>query len=104
MIVGLIFSNQILGIGHNLGLSNIRRTGFDRYFEPLSSAERNNISILGMDYLASLGNDDEGFISSIIPSVPVMIRTLKGWRFEAPSNQQRSISNGNKTAPLMNWF
>jgi len=105
VIVGLIFSNQILGVGHNLGMSATHAKAYSAYFEEDYSAQKNNVSILGMDYLQTLDNEDEGFISSIIPSVPVMIRTLNGWRFEAPANQQKTGPDGqNNGSGLINWF
>jgi hypothetical protein len=73
----------------------------------LQKDDAENISILGMDFLALLNNDDEDIISSIIPSVPVLIRTIDGWRFEPPSKQQRidrvKEQQGNGTK-YINWF
>ena len=107
VIVGLIFSNQILGIGHNLGLTATEEVFAITGLGTLQKDDAENISILGMDFLALLNNDDEDIISSIIPSVPVLIRTIDGWRFEPPSKQQRidrvKEQQGNGTK-YINWF
>jgi hypothetical protein len=91
VVVGLIFSNQIIGVGHNIGLGGTEEE-FSLVYGAESSVTDNasEISVLGLSSLALLADEeDEEVISSMIPSVPVMIRTLDGWRFESPSRKQR---------------
>jgi len=87
--VGLIFSEQVLGVGHNLGM-NSDMQGTVNVIATEAVDEKDTISILGIDLVALLANneEDDDFISSIFPSVPVMIRTLDGWQFKSPSRQQ----------------
>ena len=103
-----MFSDQILGIGHNLGLSATQESGQVRETTSAEAQQSSDISILGMDFLALLANDEEeDFISSIIPSVPVLIRTLDGWRFEAPTRQQILDQSRQKSKDgyrYIDWF
>jgi len=51
--------------------------------------------------------EDDDFISSIIPSVPVMIRTQSGWEFKSPSRQQlleRSNQRRQNGYKNIDWF
>jgi hypothetical protein len=108
--VGLIFSNQVLGIGHNVGLGgNENSQNFMIVMSEMAELERVGLTILGMDYLSLLASDDEddAVISSIISTVPVMIKTLDGWRFESPSRQQKvdQLNNGKKEGfKYIDWF
>ncbi len=109
VVVGLIFSNQIIGIGHNLGLSMSSEVSETSPYDSQGGETiDSDISILGMDFLALLADDEEeDVISSIIPSVPVLIRTLDGWRFESPSRKQKLDhlkENKKKGYKYIDWF
>ena len=46
-------------------------------------------------------------VSTIIPSVPVMIKTKQGWEFIAPSRRQsldRLRENQNKGEKFVDWL
>ena len=91
VIVGLVFSNQVFGIGHNVGLdaaetlNPLNQVTYDDIL-----ADETVISILGADFQVFFDEDEEDdIVSSIIPSVPIMIKTLEGWDFVAPTRRQR---------------
>lgn len=79
--VGLIFSSQIIGIGHNVGLNS-------EATEEIPSDENSDdslMSVLGADYKLSAVDEEEEGSSSLNTVVPVMIRTKDGWEFKAPT-------------------
>ncbi|MDH5387799.1 MAG: filamentous hemagglutinin N-terminal domain-containing protein [Gammaproteobacteria bacterium] len=87
--IGLIFSGQIIGVGHNVGLNSGQT-------ETVVNDQINTdsyISVLGADYNLSSLTEEEEDSSSLNNVVPVMIRTRDGWEFKAtprrPMNQQR---------------
>ena len=107
--MGLVFSNQIIGIGHNVGLdssSESSQTRSERY----AALESDNplISILGADFQVVFAEEEEDeIVSSIIPSVPVMVKTLQGWEFVAPTRRQnldRLRDNRNKGERFIDWL
>ncbi|MCP4090613.1 MAG: S-layer family protein, partial [Gammaproteobacteria bacterium] len=106
---GFVFSNQILGIGHNLGQHSTDQSTVSSVTSGDQETGAEPFSILGMDLIALLATDEEedDFISSIIPSVPVMIRTQDGWRFKSPSRQQildQKINRKNNGFKNIDWF
>jgi hypothetical protein len=52
--------------------------------------------VLGPDYSVNEDEDDEDAVSTLAPVVPVLIRTLNGWEFKAPS---RTIHPAGETRP-----
>ncbi|MFT5219277.1 MAG: hypothetical protein ACI87H_001414, partial [Gammaproteobacteria bacterium] len=107
--VGLIFSNQIIGIGHSVGAEASNRDySLSKVFFGQTGAAENLISILGSDFQISFDNDSEDDVaSSIIPSVPVMIKTVDGWQFVAPSRNQNTETlrqNREKGVKFIDWL
>jgi hypothetical protein len=43
------------------------------------------ISVLGADYRTVPLDEEEEITSTLAPTVPVLIRTTRGWEFKAPS-------------------
>ena len=86
--IGLIFSSQIIGVGHNVGLSSKQTDTVPA--DPSKTASY--ISVLGADYKLSAVGEEEEDSSTLNSIVPVMIRTRDGWEFKAPlrnpANQQ----------------
>ena len=78
--IGLIFSNQIIGVGHNVGLGSQQAEGAIDYQDEVGSF----ISVLGEDYNLSEVEEDVEDSSTLNAIVPVMIRTQDGWEFKAP--------------------
>ena len=87
--IGLIFSSEIIGIGHSVG-SNSDSVGAyaDSSFADAEPAQ-DLISVLGPDFSVIEDEDDEEAVSTLAPVVPVLIRTLSGWEFRAPSRNVR---------------
>jgi hypothetical protein len=95
--IGLIFSSEIIGIGHNVGASSDARSALADAAEQSNADQGTDlISVLGPDYSVNEDEDDEDAVSTLAPVVPVLIRTLHGWEFKAPS---RTIHPAGKTRP-----
>ncbi len=78
--VGLIFSGQIIGVGHNVGVNSTET-------EEVPADKQNEdsmLSVLGADYKLSAVDEEEEDSSTLNTVVPVMIRTKYGWEFKAP--------------------
>jgi len=95
--VGLIFSGQIIGVGHNVGVNSQNAV-----VEP---AQDNNdsslMSVLGSDYKLSTVDEEEEDSSTLNTVVPVMIRTKDGWEFKVPLRNPDSDSRKNRR---VNWL
>ncbi|MFC1589269.1 hypothetical protein ACFL3P_03255 [Pseudomonadota bacterium] len=78
--IGLIFSNQIIGVGHNVGLGSQQVDGVLEYQDDTESF----ISVLGSDYKLSDVEEESEDSSTLNTIVPVMIRTKEGWEFKSP--------------------
>ncbi len=109
VIVGLVFSNQVIGIGHNIGLDSTETLNpLDQSNYNAIEGDETLISILGADFQILFDEDDEDdIVSTIIPSVPVMIKTLEGWEFIAPSRRQnidKLRENQKKGETFIDWL
>jgi hypothetical protein len=71
-------------------------------------ADETLISILGADFQILFGEDDEDdIVSTMMPSVPVMIKTEDGWEFIAPSRRQnleKLRNNRNRGERFIDWL
>ena len=108
--VGLIFSGQIIGIGHNIGadatdiLNDLDQANLDEI-----NLDETPISILGADFQIIFDGeeDEDDVVSTIIPSVPVMIKGRDGWEFVAPTRRQnldRIRENQEKGERFVDWL
>ena len=90
MRVGLVFSNQVIGIGHNIGADSTQtENALDQANYDAIEADETMISILGAGFQVVFDEQDEDdIVSTMMPSVPVMVRTLEGWEFIAPTRKQ----------------
>jgi hypothetical protein len=88
--VGLVFSNQVIGIGHNIGADSTQtENALDQENYDAIEADETMISILGAGFQVIFDEQDEDdIVSTMMPSVPVMVRTLEGWEFIAPTRKQ----------------
>ena len=72
------------------------------------AADRTMIAILGSDLEVYFDDDEEDeIVSTMIPSVPVMIKTLDGWEFVAPTRRQtieRLRDSQRKGEQFIDWF
>jgi hypothetical protein len=109
VVVGLIFSSQIIGIGQNIGSDSDdseSQLNQEQYAELLS--DDLPISVLGADFKFLFGDDDEDeIVSTIIPSVPVLVKSVDGWEFVAPSRRQsleRIKENQKKGVKYIDWL
>ena len=101
--------DQVIGIGHSIGvdstdvLNPLNQSVYDDI-----EADETKISILGADFQVFFDEDEEDeIISTIVPSVPVMIKTLEGWEFIAPSRRQnidRLRDNQKKGDRFIDWL
>ncbi|PCJ86081.1 MAG: hypothetical protein COA54_09595 [Thiotrichaceae bacterium] len=99
--VGLIFSGQIIGVGHNVGL-NAENTEGVLFEEVNSNAESDSLmSVLGADYKLSAVDEEEEDSSTLNTVVPVMIRTNDGWEFKAPLSNPTNEKGGERK---VNWL
>jgi hypothetical protein len=95
--IGLVFSSEIIGIGHNVGShSDSSGVTIDASVQADTDQGSDLISVLGPDYSINEDEDDEEVVSTLAPVVPVLIRTLNGWEFKAPS---RSVHPAGKPEP-----
>jgi hypothetical protein len=78
--VGLIFSGQIIGVGHNVGINSQATEEVPQNEDSAGSY----MSVLGADYKLSAIDEEEEDSSTLNTVVPVMIRTQDGWEFKAP--------------------
>ncbi|MCZ6578244.1 MAG: hypothetical protein O6927_02695, partial [Gammaproteobacteria bacterium] len=109
VIVGLIFSSQIIGIGHNIGMDSTNELNpLNQSIYDEIEADETLISILGADFQILFGEDDEDdIVSTMMPSVPVMIKTEDGWEFIAPSRRQnleKLRNNRNRGERFIDWL
>jgi len=93
--IGLIFSGQIIGVGHNVGLNSQETEDV-----PKEKSSETLMSVLGSDYKLSSVEEEEEDSSTINTVVPVMIKTREGWEFKAPLS---SPGNDNKERKV-NWL
>jgi hypothetical protein len=92
VIVGSVFSNQVVGIGINMGSNSYSHNGqlnAEKYAKFLS--DDLFVSVLGSNFEDLFGNEEgaeDEMISTIIPSVPVLVEDIDGWQFVAPTKRQ----------------
>jgi hypothetical protein len=109
VVVGLVFDNQIIGIGQNIGstFDNDKNQLNEAEYAALSSGE-SLISVLGADYKHLFGEADEDeIVSTIIPSVPVLVKDTDGWKFVAPSRREileKMQQNQEKGVKYIDWL
>jgi hypothetical protein len=107
--VGLIFSGQIIGIGHSIGSSSsITLNEIDQVVYEDILSDHPFINILGADFQVYMDEEEEDeIISSIVPSVPVLIKNIDGWEFVAPSrsqNLEKIRENQRKGIRFIDWL
>ncbi len=109
VVVGLVFDNQIIGIGQNIGstFDNDKNQLNEAEYAALSSGD-SLISVLGADYKHLFGEADEDeIVSTIIPSVPVLVKDTDGWKFVAPSRREileKIQQNQEKGVKYIDWL
>ena len=111
IVVGNIFSSQVIGVGFNLGSNvdvNHGRQLNEQGYANLTSDDL-LVSVLGADFKALFGTDDDEIVSTIIPSVPVLVEGLNGWEFVAPSkrqvqDQKNKNQNQKKGVLYLDWL
>jgi len=97
--IGLIFSSEIIGTGHYVGVNNERDPpGTDAYAGKAKRAPE-MISVVGADYKAVPLDEEEEITSTLSPTVPVLIRTTRGWEFKAPSRTRQPGDDGERHKP-----
>jgi len=95
--VGLIFSGQIIGVGHNVGVysQNTEEAPADK------ESDKSLMSVLGTDHKLSAVDEEEEDSSTLNTVVPVMIRTKEGWEFKVPL---RNPVNPEGQERKVNWL
>jgi len=95
--VGLIFSGQIIGVGHNVGVYSQQTEEAPADKE----GDKSLMSVLGTDHKLSAVDEEEEDSSTLNTVVPVMIRTKDGWEFKVPL---RNPANPQGKERKVNWL
>ncbi len=109
MVVGLTFDSQIIGIGQNIGSGfngSLSQLNENKYAQLLS--DDSPILVLGANSETLFGEDDEDVIvSTIIPSVPVLVLGNDGWEFVALTRRQildKIKQNQKRGVKYLDWL
>jgi filamentous hemagglutinin family protein len=108
IIVGNIFSSQIIGVGFNLG-SNVDVSHAQLNEEGFANLMSDDllVSVLGADFNELFDTGDDEIVSTIISSVPVLVEGINGWEFVAPSKRQiqdKKNQNQKKGVLYLDWL
>jgi hypothetical protein len=109
VVVGLTFDSQIIGIGQNIGSGfngSLSQLNENKYAQLLS--DDSPILVLGANSETLFGEDDEDVIvSTIIPSVPVLVLGNDGWEFVALTRRQildKIKQNQKRGVKYLDWL
>lgn len=71
-------------------------------------SDDSHISVLGADFEPLFGEADEDeIVSTIIPSVPVLVKGTDGWKFVAPlwrEMLEQNLQNQKKGVKYIDWL
>ena len=104
--VGLIFSSGVIGVGHVSGLNSTNNGAAVNENDP-NPVDKEVIALLGEDFVLTTDEEDEEIVSSMITTVPVLVKTKNGWEFKQPSKRnklERLRQNMNNSVKYIDWL
>jgi hypothetical protein len=107
VVDGLTFSKGVISLVQNIGSDTHEPQLNEGVYTTLLSDD-SPISVLGADFENLSGEDDEdSIVSTIIPSVPVLVKGTDGWEFVAPSRREileKLQQNQEKGVKYIDWL
>jgi hypothetical protein len=107
VVDGLTFSKGVISLVQNIG-SYTHEPQVNEGVYTASSSDKSPVAVLGADFEGFSGEDDEdAIVSTIIPSVPVLVKGTDGWEFVAPSRREileKLQQNQEKGVKYIDWL